>query len=166
MPEIPLDFDVFPNNVVQIVTATLEAAHPAFANQSYPRQLRPSDPNPCIGVFPTLWIGDDDSLEMGHNPVWEPTLQKYAISVQAMNKDSDKDVALARHSTIANLVRRTLYRSNPMRVMLASLSANDGVVQESFRKFTLGTQRYLSNDINGQFVFLSVLDLIIETEIR
>ncbi len=160
------EFDVFPNNVVQAVTAVLEGCHPAFDGHAFPRQLRPTDPNPCIGVFPALWIPVQESLEMGHHPVGEPTFQRYTISVQALNKDADKDIALARHSTIATLVRRTLYRSDPLRVMLRSLTANDGGVQESFRKLTIGTQRFLSNDVNGQFVFLSVLDLTLETEIR
>jgi hypothetical protein len=81
-----------------------------------------------------------------------------------MNKDADKDIALARHATVARLVRRTLYRSSALRLLLESLVVTDGIVKERFQKLTVGTQRFLSNEIGGQFVFLSVLDLSIETE--
>ena len=164
-PEIEVDLNVFPNNVIQAVTVTLEATHPAFDGQAFPRQLKPEDPDPCIGVFPALWVPQQESLEMGRDPRFEPTLNTYGIVVQAMNKDSDKDVALARHSTIARMVRNALYRSDPLRVLLSSLVASDGTTEERFRKMTLTSQRFLSNEIRGTFVFLSVLELSIETEI-
>lgn len=164
--EIEINFDVFPNNVIQLVAAVLEGSHAAFNQQVFPRQLRPTDPNPCIGVFPTLWAPDQDSLEMGHSPQGEPTVQTYSIVVQAINKDSDKDIALARHSTIAQIVRRTLYRNDWLRVQLGALRVTDGSVQERFQKCTIGTQRFMSNEVGSQFVFLSVLDLSIETETR
>lgn len=164
--EIPINFDVFPNNVVQVVTAALEGSHAAFEGQAFARPLRPTDPNPCIGVFPALWTPGQETLEIGHNPQGEPTIQTYTIVVQAMNKDSDKDIALSRHSTIAQIVRRTLYRSDPLRVLLGGLVATDGIVQERFQRARLGSQRFMDNEINDQFVFLSVLDLSIETETR
>lgn len=164
--EIPIDFNVFPNNAVQVITAALEGVHPAFAEQAFPRQLRPTDPDPAIGVFPSLWVGQEDSQEMGRNQNAEPTLATYSIIVQAINKDSDKDIALARHATIARMVRNTLYRDNWLRLQLAGLQVTDGIVQERFQRRTIGTQRFMSNEIGSQFVFLSVLDLSIETETR
>lgn len=128
------------------------------------RPLRPTDPNYAVGVYGTLWQPMEDSFEIGHSSPSEPTLSQYQVGVQTLVKDGDTERGLAISSILANRVRSVLYRNQPLRLALGSLYVQDGASRESMRRWGVRSQRYMSNDIEGTFVTISVLDLWIETE--
>ena len=155
---------VFPNNVVAALGPVIEAIDSDCL--ALYRPLRPSDPNYSVGVYGTLWTPDDESMEIGHplNPM-ETTLQRYQIGIQTLVKDGDPMRGLTISSILTNRVRAVVYRNQPIRVALTSLYVvdSDGH-RESLKRWGIRTQRFMSNEIEGQFITISVLDLWIETE--
>jgi len=158
----PLAQDGFPNNVVSCIAEVLPAIDEDV--RVYKRPLRPSDTNYAISVYGTLWAPDEDSFEIGHLFPGEPTLQNYQIGIQSLIKDGDTERALAVSTLMARHIRSVLYRNEPMRLALGSLYVQDDTSRESMRRWGIRNQRFMSNDIEGKFVTISVLDLWIETE--
>lgn len=158
----PDDGAVFPNNVIATVLPVLGAIDADV--QSFARPLRSTDPNLSIGVFPAIWQPDEESLEIGHM-AGEPTLGTYQVGVQTLVKDGDSQRALNISSIFQNRVRMVLYRNQPLRDILGSLWTEDSSgAKERMRRWGVRNQRYMSNDLQGSFIFTSVLDLYIETE--
>lgn len=152
----------FPNNVVSLLAVALPQVDPDA--QVFTRPLRPTDPNYSIGVYGALWTPDEESQEMG-NLFNESTLQQYQLGIQTLIKDGEPERGLAVSSIFNTRVRRMLYRDEPLRVALGSLYVEDISYRESMRRWGVRTQRFMSNDIEGQFVYISVLDFWIETEV-
>lgn len=154
----------FPNNVV--LELCKPAAIPSIDSDCtvLKRPLRPSDPNYSVAVYGALWTPNEESYEMGHSTPHEASLNQYQIGIQTLIKDGDTEKGLAISSILANRIRSVLYRNQPVRVALASLYVQDGSSRESLRRWGPRSQRFMSNDIEGTFVTISVLDLWIETE--
>lgn len=157
---------IFPNNVVLLLNDTYKALDPDFA--VFRRPLRHTDPRQSIGIVAQLWNPDDESIEMrgqvSPGPT-EPTLSNYLIGIQAFVKEGDEEKGLALHATMSHLVRGVLYRNAPLRVALAGLTATDptgGI--ERLKQWKVNTQRYFSNEIDSDWLYLSTLELWIETE--
>lgn len=162
---------VFPNNVVKCLGIVMPALGDVDELTVLRRPLRPTDPNKSIGVYATLWTPDERSYEMGHLNVLgqqsgpsEPSLSSYQIGIQTLVKHGDTEQALAIASVLNKRVRAVLYRNEPLRVALGSLYVQDSTSRESMRRWGVRSQRYFSNEIEGKFVFTSVLDFWIETE--
>lgn len=165
---------IFPNNVVKCLAIVYPGIDEDLTVLTRP--LRPTDPHMSLGIYPMVWTPNDDSVEMkgtyavlGGGPAEvpgpiEPTLSNYQIGIQTLVKDGDTERALAVASILNKRVRSVLYRNEPLRVALASLYAEDGDSVERMKGWKIRSQRYMSNDIEGKFVFISVLDLQIETE--
>lgn len=152
----------FPGNVVEILADVLPSVE--VDSTCYKRPLRPTDPNYSIGVYPTIWQPNEETYEMGHSAPHEATLNSYQIGIQTLIKDGDTERGLAVGSIFARRVRTVLYRNEPLRIALGSLYVEDGTSRESMKRWGVRSQRYMSNDIEGKFVFISVLDYWIETE--
>lgn len=161
---IDADEPVFPNNVVVLVQARAQLLDPDL--HVYRRPLRDSDPNQSIGVFAAQWQPQQDSLEMRGGPqfVQEPTLQRYSISVQAFVKDMDEERGLFGHSVLSKMVRSMLYRDDPLRVGLSMLSVTMRGSTERARRWGITTQRFVSNELSGSWLYLSTLEFWLETE--
>lgn len=102
---------------------------------------------------------------LGQNPApSEPTISTYVIGVQAFVKDFSEERGLARHSVLSKMIRSMLYRDAPLRVGLSALSVtmNDSV--ERSQRWGIRAQRYLSNEIDGNFLYLSTLEFWLDTE--
>ncbi len=156
--------NVFPNNIVAAIASAMAGIDPDTTIKKRP--LRPSDPNQSLGIWGALWDPAEESLEIGHSPIGEPTLGTYQIGVQSFIKDGDQERGLRIHSIFAARVRRVLYRDQGLRVSLASMSVIDGPVTESFRRWRVGNQRYMNNDIDGTFVFAATVECFAETEVK
>lgn len=158
----PASEAVFPYNFVRCLNIVLPGIDEDVT--VYNRPLRPTDPNYALGIYGTLWQPNEESYEMGHGAPSEPTLSSYQVGVQTLTKDGDTERGLVTSSILANRVRAVLYRNEPLRLALGSLYVQDGNSRESMRRWGVRSQRYMSNDLEGTFVTISVLDLWIETE--
>jgi hypothetical protein len=165
----PTTEPVFPNNFVEVMAIVLPGIDDECTLQKRP--LRPTDPNYSIGVYATVWTPNDDSYEIGHLGMSnsagpnESTLSTYQVGIQVLVKDSDTQRALAVGSLLNRRIRSVLYRNNDLRVALSQLYTTEDGVTERLKRWGIRSQRFMSNDIEGKFVFISVLDMWIETEI-
>lgn len=155
------DTIAFPNNIVAEIAPRIALVDPDI--NVVMRTLRPTDPNLSVGVFATSWIPEDDSHEMG-NREGEPTLGNYEIVIQTFTKAGDADTGIAVSSVFMRKVRMVLYRDATLRVALSALNVLDEYGKESMRKWKVNNCRYMSNDIDGAFVFVSTMELHFETE--
>jgi hypothetical protein len=158
---------VFPNNVVDLIATRAQALDADL--QILKRPLRASDPIQCVGVFGMLWTPNEDSIEFRGTPgsgPGLPTISRYTITVQGLIKDTDDERGLYVHSVLAKMLRSMLYRDTALRVGFAALSVTDLTGTESTSQWGLGTTRYYSNEIKGTWLYLSVLDFWLETEMK
>lgn len=155
---------VFPNNIVDLVHVAAEGLSEGI--RVFNRPLRESDPQESIGIFAALWEPDEESLEFSGGPEGpsEPTLQTYIVAVQGFVKDFNEEKGLARHSILSKLIRSMLYRNAALRVALRSLSVSLDDSVESTRRWGIRVQRFHSNEIGGDFLYLSTLEFWLETE--
>ena len=156
--------NVFPNNVVELVTARTRLLDTDLWVTN--RLLREPDPNNSVGVFAAQWLPEENSYEMVAAPVGrhEPTLQQYIITVQAFVKDMDEERGLATHSVLSKMIRSMLYRDDPLRVALGSLSVTTDSSIERTQRWGIRQQRYFSNELSGSWLYLSTLEFWLETE--
>src|SRR4051812_27695989 len=154
----------FPNNVVQLIDLRIKAKWDNV--NSVKRPLRPTDKNFTIATFGSLWVPDGQSYEMGRNvaPVGVPTLDRYTCISQTLVKSMDETAGLAQSSVLSEELRAMLYADPSLRVGLAALTTSVGGQTKLLKKFYVGTQRYMSNEINGEFVYMSTLEFTFETE--
>jgi hypothetical protein len=78
----------------------------------------------------------------------------------------DQVRGLARHSVLSGRLRALLYRDAPLRVGLTALSVVDFGATETVQGWGVNTQRYMANEVEGSFIYLSNLELFLETETR
>lgn len=161
---ISADPNVFPNNVVALVKARIDLLDADLFVIGRP--LRDSDLPQSVGVYAIMWQPREDSYEMKGGPTGrsEPTLQRYLIVVQAFVKDMDQEVGISTHAVLSKLIRTTLYRDEALRVALGSLSWTNGSCTERTTRWGISQQRYVSNEIRGEWLFLSSLEFWLETE--
>lgn len=154
---------VFPNNVVLLTQDRLSTVDPEM--QVFRRPLKPTDPVQCMGIWGALWTPREDSYEFrGQDKAREPTLQNYNITIQGLNKDMDSERGLAVMSVLAKMIRGVLYHDAPLRVGLQALTASMYGSTERLKRWEIRSQRYLSNEVSGEWVYLSTTDFRIETE--
>lgn len=164
------DAAIFPNNVV--ITLAEKAAELDEEIVVLKRPLRASDPNVAVGIFASQWSPDESSYEIGQNATLgggarhEATISQYLISIQALVKDMDEIRGLNKHSVLAKMVRDMLLRDPHTGVALTMLSVTDesGQHTERVQRRKVRTQRYISNEISGSWLYLATLEFLIETE--
>lgn len=162
---IEVSDSVFPNNAVALLVARYQLLDSDLF--VCPRPLRPTDPNQSIGVFGQVWSPQEDSYELGGNSYpgsGQPTVETYSIGIQAFIKDMDEERGLAVSSVLAETTRTMLYHDEPLRVGLGSLETTVLGVTKRTASWKVGSQRYLSNEVDGNHIYLSTLELWLATE--
>lgn len=154
----------FPNNVVALLSTRFGWMDPDLFICRRP--LRSTDPPQSIGIFASLWTPDDESFEMKGAPpgISEPTLQRYIITVHGFVKDMDEERGFSAHSILSKMIRTMLYRDEPLRLGLRLLSASMMDSVERLQRVNVLTQRFNSNELSGNWLYLSTLELLVETE--
>jgi hypothetical protein len=148
---------VFPNNVVAFLIDQFSTIDPDIT--VLPRRLRPNDPAQSISVVAINWVPDE--YEIG-NP--GPVVNTYRYGIQALIKDMDEERGLSKHSVLSMIIRTMLYRNPSVRVGLAALSVTMDGSTERYQRSGVRTQGFMSNDIQGSFLYLSTLEFWLETE--
>lgn len=164
--DFPDTIDVFPSNVISLVAARMHQKWPSTDIKM--RALRVSDRVNAIGIFPSDWTPDPDSYEMQQpinpSPAGHPTIQSYLISFQAFVKDMEAERAIRIHSLMSKAIRSLLYHDVPLALGLQSLRVEMDGITEVIQRRHIGRQKYLSNEIDGSWLYLSTLQYMIETE--
>jgi hypothetical protein len=157
---------IFPNNVCTLIVARAKTID--IDLKVMQRQIRDSDGTQVVGVFPLNWVPDESSFEMPAIPsvlaAGEPTLQRYVIGVQAFVKDTNEQRGIGVHAVLAKRVRSLLYRDQPLAVGLAALSVSMSGATERIQRRGILVQRFLANEVEGIFMFLSSCEYFVDTE--
>lgn len=162
---IAQDDNIFPNNVVSLLETRFGLIDADLFVTTRP--LRNTDPNQSIGVFASLWAPNNESIEMRGVPhSVEPTLSRYTVTVQSFVKDMEETRGLGVHNTLSRLVRSMLYNDDPLRVALSQLQSISSGVTEQAQRWGMNQQRFFSNELRGQWLYLSVMEFWLETESR
>jgi hypothetical protein len=148
----------FPDNVVDALAARLVTI--AEVDVVLKRPLRPTDPSGSVGVFAVIWSPSE--YEIGQH---DPAVTRYSLNIQTFIKHGDEQEGITLHSRLAKRVRVMLYRDDALRVLLGSLSVTDAGNTERLQRWGIETQRYLSNEMEGTFLYLAVTDMWVETEV-
>jgi hypothetical protein len=157
------DQTLFPYNAVNLLVPQFQTIDADLFLCKRP--LRASDPVQSIGVFAETWMPNPDSLEMrGAVGSQEPTLSTYHISIQCLVRDMDEERGAAAHATLSKIVRAMLYRDDTIRIGLHLLTATVEGSTETTKTFGIRTQRYLSNEVQGTWLYLSQIEAWLETE--
>lgn len=162
---IAADDTLFPNNIVAIVALRAQLLDSGL--KILKRPLRPTDPNQSIGVMAAQWLPNEDSKEMlGAQFAVQPTLSKYTITIQAFVRDMDEERGLNVHNALARILRSMLYTDNTLRVALSQLSSTLNSATERTQRWGVQSQRFFANEIKSEWLYLSILEFWLETEIR
>jgi hypothetical protein len=154
----------FPGNVVTLVVSRLKTLYGSELFVAS-RMLKATDNTKSVGVYPFTWEPDEESYEIG--PIApEPTVQIYHVGIQAFAKDFDEQNGIAVNSVMSKAVRDMLYRDAPLRLGLSLLSVSSGGRTERMQRRGLARGKFISNEIQGQFLYLSTLDFWFETETK
>jgi len=166
------DINIFPNNVISLLeprVKTIDADLGVFK-----RMLRDGDPTQSVGLFPITWQPDELTYEMDgglttlgqKRAAAEPTVGIYTIGVQSFVMDTDEERGIGVHNVLARTLRGLLYYDTPLAVGLRALSVSMFGSTERFQRLKVGVQRYLTNEIDGVFHYVSALECTVETETR
>ena len=155
---------VFPSNVVQLVKTRAQLIDSDLYVTGRP--LRESDPVQSVGVFGMQWVPDENYYAMGSTSLGrsEPSLQTYLITIQGFVKDADEERGLDVHAILSKKLRSMLYRDDPLRVGLLALSVVMNGSTERAKRYGVRSQRYVSNELSGTWLYLSTLEFWLETE--
>jgi hypothetical protein len=157
--------NVFPNNIVELVALRTELLDSDLFVVKRP--LRPTDPNQSVGITAVQWQPNERSREMlGATFAVQPTLSRYAVTVQAFIKDMDEVRGLNVHAVLSRMLRSMLYNDNTLRVALSQLSSTLNGATERSQQWGITQQRFLSNELSGEWLYLSILEFWLETETR
>jgi hypothetical protein len=143
------------------VTRTLKTEFEAIEGVDYvfERPLRPTDPNMSIGIVALDW--DPRDHEIGQH---DPAVQRYTYAVQSFAKNTDPAQGLLEHAILAKMVRTMLYRTESVRLALASLAETSLGHTERTQRWGVRQQRFASNESESQFLYLSTTEVWLETE--
>lgn len=158
--------DVFEASLLtDIVNVTVEYLGELFEGRTVlTRPLRPADPGGSLAVFPVTWVPVADSLEIAGIVQGEPILQRYDMRLQNMAKAGNEEDGRRQINQDAKFLRAILYRDQELAVRLRAVAETLFNVQEHVKRFSPRTQRFVTSEIRGTFVYLATTEWWIETE--
>jgi hypothetical protein len=151
----------FPGNIVEEIETALQGGMPEHNVVSRP--IRRVDPNYTIGIFATDWLPDEQSIQIGDQA--EPVLNRYMLRIQNLVVSADAIAGREQFSSFSKSIRVILYRDPVLNVRLRSLTEVLILSKESVKRFGVTRQRFLNNELNGNWLFVAQTDLWVETEV-
>ncbi|ANA85792.1 hypothetical protein PBI_WOES_18 [Gordonia phage Woes] len=150
----------FPYNAIAVLeNATRAVIDPTLNFER--RRLLVTDPNDTVGFVPVSW--NPVAGEVGRH---ESSIQLYTLYVQTLIVDPDEARGLQTHSYFAKRMREMLVRNGALRVALGSLETVDPAgVREKTLQFRVGEQVFHNQETDGNWRYLSTLELRLETQI-
>lgn len=153
----PIEPTAFPANIVKALKDSYATTPNVGAIIGRP--LRRLDPNASIGVYALDWVPGPPLIGQE-----EPVDAIYQVNVQALIKHMQEDEGRAQHSMFSKYIRSMVARDQATRERLAALSETSMGVIERFQKVKVRTQRFISNEIKDEFLFLSTMEILVTVE--
>lgn len=147
---------LFPYNVVDIVAEAAQARDGEAVIVKRP--VHEEDPSKTVGIFAQDWTPTDDEIGgMG------PTISRYLYRLQVMIKAGNEEEGQRDHAILSKSLRSMLYLDSDLEVAYASLTETMDGLRESFSNRGVLTQRFFSSEMGRTFVYLSTIDLWVDT---
>lgn len=147
----------FPGNIVtclQPFLAGLEGVDNVIG-----RVVRPTDPNGTVGIAVSSWIPTTQEIgvgePMGSYSVFVSTVQRYTSEVEGRRNSS----------LLVKSIRVLLYRNRDLHVALHQLTETISGLTESVSRARVKQQRFIDDKMQNAFLFLSVTQLDVDTDI-
>lgn len=153
---------LFPMNAVALMKTRFGLIDPDL--HVVQRKLMQADPVQSIGVSAENWSPDPQSHEMLGQHTSEPSINRYEIHVQCLIKDTDEERGAAVSSKLSKMARGILLTDRVLRDSLQGLHSTLYGVTERTLRWTVPSQRYLNQELSGQFIYLSTIQVLLETE--
>lgn len=153
----------FPQNVMRLIGHRF-GMEDSYLDVLY-RPVRTTDRDFTVCIIPGEWAPQQGSLELGRKNT-ESTLNRYMITVQCLVTDMEEERGIERASALSDAVRTLLYRDTSLALGFQSLKVSLATRVESAMKMGITRQEFLNNTAQGMFIYLSTLDLWVETETR
>lgn len=157
----------FPSGIVSVLKTSLATAgehlSPSVTIPVLGRALRVVDPQRTLAVFAMDWKPGRD-YEMADDRLGEPLLPRYMFEVQALVRASKEEMGRDEIATLSKIVRAMLYRDQGLAVALRGLSDELLGHVERVKRWGVPVQQFYSNELSGQFCFLSTASLWVEVE--
>lgn len=150
---------LFPMVFVDKIIAALDPRFPDHIVAA--RSLGMSEGADAIGVFPSNWMPEFDSKEIGST---EPTLSRYTIRIQNLRIDADELAGRAAFISTARMIRAILYRDPDLRLALGGLSEEIVGSTERVKIFDVTKQDYLSAKSGDVMMYLCTTEMVFVTE--
>lgn len=152
----------WPWGFVEEVAFTLTAQFtPAEGYTVIQRPVRFMDPARTFSIFPLERSEPPNSKIIGQ---LEPLVKRYQYRAQSFMKHAVEAEGRALNALDAKMLEVVLYRDTTLAANLPTLSEELLGSRERFSRFGLGTSKYLNNEINGAYVFISQVDLWVESQ--
>lgn len=165
MSDMPPDDDIgldsgFPYNVVTELETAFRANEELALAAVVGRALRPTDPSRTLGIVANTWSQVQPPL-IGQ---YDPSITAYDYELQLLVKHAKEDEGRRVAAQLSKTLRVMLYRDPDLRVGLASLSESSMQMTERVTKWSVRRQSFLANEINGQFIFLTTSEIVVEVD--
>lgn len=151
---------VFPDNAIALIKARIPVIIDADLTVLR-RPLAPTDPAQCVGVYPSTFQPTDSSIEIQS---LQPTLNRYGIIIQGLVKNFNEEDGIRIHSILSANLRSMWYRDSPLHLGLTALQVTMNNSLERMQRRGITVQRFLSNEVQGQFMYTSWIEAWLETE--
>lgn len=147
----------FPQNIVDTLATRVVTL--TGVDHVEKRELEPVHANGSVGIFAVNWVPLDWEIGAAE------TRGKYYVYLQTINKDAERDKGAAESSKLVKSLRVMMYRDTTLRLALGGLSETILGATERALRWGVQEQRYQSNVIRGEFIFVSATQFWLETEI-
>lgn len=160
---VDLNEPAFPVIVTSVLQTFIELLDDTFTVLLRP--LRTTDPNLSVGIYSTIWSPTPGSAEFtGLSGLSPAALERYVIIIQAMVKDADAERGAISHSVLSEAIRTMLDSDPSLRIELGGLSATVGGRTKSLKRWWPVNTRFFSSELDGNQLYLSVNEMMIEVE--
>lgn len=154
-----MDANAFPASIVLTVARNLRRF--SALEMVMLRPLRPIDPNYCAGVFSFDWTPGIGSYAIGQE---DPQHAVYHLRIQVMVKHTNEEEGLQEHSVLSKSLRAMVYRDEQLRAELTALEETIFGVAERLKHYTVQAQRFMTNELQGTYIYLSSMDVNFNVE--
>jgi hypothetical protein len=151
----------FPINVIDVLHARFKELI-GLDIEIIDRPLRYTDPSRSVGLFAVDWVPVEGSYEIGKG--FEPTLARYNYRIQALVKHTDEEEGRALYASDSKIIKAILYRDAQLVQRLTELQETNFGSIERAKRWGVRAQRFLNNELQGQFIYLATTELWLEAE--
>lgn len=128
------------------------------------RPVDQKDGSETLGIFVLGW--EPIEYEMIGSNLPMPSLTEHEIFLQYVVKSTDEIAARQKYRKVAKSLRLMLYRDESLRDSFGQLVDQDpSGILERVRNWKVRRQRFASDEIEGDFVYMSVTELVLTTEV-